>query len=157
MPKGSSRPPRSVAVRFRGSRGADFIRGSWTSGACTAGGEAPAPLSPQRVRAIGYAQAGHLRIGYTSGYANLIALLYDRGLTNELVPLHYRNCPVNHGREFATAAEFLAHVRSLDPDYIQILDPHYPGADLPQRELSHEVWVWDRASGTNRPFARPAP
>jgi len=105
------------------------------------------PYQPHGLRAIGYAQAGHLRIGYTSGFANMIALLYDRELSNQLVPLHYRNYVFNRGPEFASAEEFVAHVRSLELDYIQIFDPNYPGADLLQQHFPEKVWRWDRAAG----------
>jgi hypothetical protein len=122
--------------------------GEWTSVR-----EAAALLVPYRPdgrRAIPYAQAGHLRIGYTSGFNNMIALLYDRDLSNELVPLHFRNYPFNHGRQIATEEDFIAYVRSLDLDYIQIFDPRYPGAELLRRHFPDKVWLW-QGSGVARP------
>jgi hypothetical protein len=88
------------------------------------------PYRPNGLRQIDYAQSGHLRIGYTSGFGNSIALLYDPRLTNELIPLHYRNYPYNHGREFDSPEEFVAHVRALHLDYIHIFDEQYPGVAL---------------------------
>ncbi|MBI1815740.1 MAG: hypothetical protein HYR72_12225 [Deltaproteobacteria bacterium] len=88
------------------------------------------PYRPHGLRQVGYAQPGHLRIGYTSGQGNMIALLYDPHLTNELVPLHYRNYVYNHGHEVASPEEFVARVRALHLDYIHIFDEQYPGAAL---------------------------
>jgi len=102
------------------------------------------PYRPNGARALAYAQGGHLRIGYTSGFANMIGLLYDPGLTNELVPLHYRDYTLHHGREFGSPEEFIAHVRALDLDYIQIFDLRYPGAELLQQHFADKVHVWRR-------------
>jgi hypothetical protein len=97
------------------------------------------PYRPHGLRQIGYAQHAHLRIGYTSGFGNLIALLYDPHLTNELIPLHYKDYPYNHGREFASAEEFVAHVRSLELDYVHVFDPRYPGVDLLRAHFPDKV------------------
>jgi hypothetical protein len=102
------------------------------------------PYSPNGLRAVDWAQAGHLRIGYTSGFNNAIALLYDPHLTNELVPLHYKDFVLNHWREFDTPEAFIAHVHSLDLDHIEIFDPRYPGAELLQANFPKKVHIWQR-------------
>jgi hypothetical protein len=88
------------------------------------------PYRPIGIRDFDYVKKGHLKIGYTSGFNNFIARLYDPNLTNTLVPLHYKNYPYNYGKEFSSEDEFLAHVRSLNLDYIHIFDPNSPGTDL---------------------------
>jgi len=99
---------------------------------------APPPRPPEW---IAWAQAGHLRIGYTSGHGNSISLLYDPGLTNELVSLHYRDFFLNHGPDFATPEEFVAHVCSLNLDGIQIWDDADPAAALLLEHFPEKVHV----------------
>ncbi len=97
------------------------------------------PYRPHGLRQIDYAQSGHLRIGYTSGFGNSIALLYDPRLSNVLIPLHYRNYPYNHGREFDSPEEFVAYVRALHLDYIHIFDERYPGVGLLRANFPDQV------------------
>jgi hypothetical protein len=92
-----------------------------------------------RLGRYAYVQRGHLRIGYTSGFGNFIAALYDWRLTNTLIPLHYRNYPFNYWKEFDNPAQFLASVRSLDLDYIHIFDEHYPGVEILRRQFPDKV------------------
>jgi hypothetical protein len=84
-------------------------------------------------RTYAYVTRGHLRIGYTSGFGNVIAALYDRRLTNTLVPLHYKNYPYNYWREMRSPEEFVRYVESLQLDYIHVFDNGYPGVDLLRR------------------------
>lgn len=86
-----------------------------------------------------YAARGHLRIGYTSGFGNLIAALYDPGLTNTLVPLHYKNYAYNYGREMASPEEFIRYVNSLRLDYIHVFDARYPGVDLLRQHFRDKI------------------
>ena len=97
------------------------------------------PYDPLGITRYPYVERGNLRIGYTSGFGNHIALLYDRELTNTLVPLHYRNYPYNYWHEFDSPAEFVEHVRTLDLDYIHVFDERYPGVALLRRHFPGKI------------------
>ncbi|HVM96084.1 MAG TPA: hypothetical protein VMT89_06830 [Candidatus Acidoferrales bacterium] len=97
------------------------------------------PYDPLEREGKPYVERGHLRIGYTSGDNNLIATLYDRYLTNTLIPLHYKDYPYNYWREAASPEEFLHQVENLHLDYIQIFDEDYPGVDLLRQRFPEKV------------------
>lgn len=97
------------------------------------------PYDPVGIRRYPYVERGHLRIGYTSGFDNFIAMLYDPGLTNTLIPLYYKNYPYNYWHEMRSPQQFIAHVRSLHLDYIHIFDPRYPGVDLLRQNFPNKI------------------
>lgn len=84
------------------------------------------------------AQAGGLRVGYLGGFNEFVAALYDPGLTNTLVPLHYKNYLWHYAEEFDTPEAFMEHVRGLDLDLIVVFDESRPGADM-LRQLQQEM------------------
>jgi hypothetical protein len=88
------------------------------------------PYKPVAITTYSYVAAGHLRIGYLSGSDNFIAALYDSHMTNELIPLHYRNFPYHYGREYASPEEFAEYVRGLNLDYIHCFDERNPATNL---------------------------
>lgn len=98
-----------------------------------------APYTPVGGKSYPYVRRGHLRIGYTSGFSNFIAALYDPGLTNTLIPLHYKNYPYNYGHEMGSPEEFIEHVRSLQLDYIHVFDKRYPGVDLLRKAFPDKI------------------
>ena len=88
------------------------------------------PDQPRSVARYAYVEAGHLRIGYLDGRNSFVAALYDERLTNTLIPLHYKNYRLNYDTEYERPEDFIAHVASLNLDYIQIFNPDAPGAEL---------------------------
>jgi len=97
------------------------------------------PYTPVSGHSYPYVRRGHLRIGYTSGFSNFISALYDPGLTNTLIPLHYKNYPYNYGHEMRSPEEFVEYVRSLHLDYIHVFDPHYPGVDILRQTFPDKI------------------
>lgn len=97
------------------------------------------PYDPLARERNAYVERGHLRIGYTSGSNNLIATLYDSGLTNTLIPLHFKNYPFNYWHEAGSPQEFLRQVDGLHLDYIHIFDEDYPGTDLLRQRFPQQV------------------
>ena len=88
------------------------------------------PATPRTIIRYEYAERGNLRIGYLNGRNGFIASLYDDHLTNTLIPLHDKNYILDYDQEYERPEDFIAHVASLNLDYIQIFDPDTPGAEL---------------------------
>jgi hypothetical protein len=102
-------------------------------------------------RTYPYVRRGHLRIGYTSGFGNFIAALYDPHLTNVVIPLHYKNYAYNYWREMSSPQEFITYVASLRLDYIHVFDERYPGVDLLRANFPDKIMPEEMRAATKKP------
>jgi len=88
-------------------------------------------------------ERGNLRVGYLGGRYAFIASLYDHNLSNQLFQLHYQDYLLDRGKSFVDPDAFVAHVRSLDLDYICIFDTEAPGARILMRYFPDKVFIED--------------